>query len=139
VRPSGHLHFDSSRCSVPERHIGKDVLVAANTRTIRVFFDSELIAEHRRAMKPREAIENPDHLGARARAYLNYTRENLLARSRAIGPAVHELACIVLSDRAVARERFVHRAVKIVIEGKSYRLDSFVNRNQLSGLTNSIS
>lgn len=39
---------------------------------------------------------------------------------------------------SAAMDRLVHRAVKIVIEGKSYRLDAFVSRNKLSGLTNAI-
>ncbi len=39
---------------------------------------------------------------------------------------------------SAAMDRLVHRAVKIVIEGKSYRLDSFVSRNRLQGLTNEI-
>lgn len=39
---------------------------------------------------------------------------------------------------SAAMDRLVHRAVKIVIEGKSYRLDSFVSRNNLQGLTNEI-
>jgi DNA replication protein DnaC len=37
---------------------------------------------------------------------------------------------------SAAMDRLVHRAVKIVIEGKSYRVDSFVRRSkQLSGAT----
>lgn len=128
VRDSGHIHFDLSRYSVPERYIGKEVLVAANTRKIRIFFDHELIAEHRRATKPREIIENPDHLGARARAYLDYTRENLLARSRAIGAAVHELARLVLSDPAVARERFVHGLLTLAGKYGSSRVDAACRR-----------
>jgi len=39
---------------------------------------------------------------------------------------------------SAAMDRLVHRAIKIVIEGKSYRLDSFVSRNRLQGLTNDI-
>ncbi len=39
---------------------------------------------------------------------------------------------------SAAMDRLVHRAVKIVIEGKSYRLDSFVSRNRQQGLTNEI-
>ncbi len=39
---------------------------------------------------------------------------------------------------SAAMDRLVHRAIKIVIEGKSYRLDSFVSRNRLQGLTNEI-
>lgn len=87
--------------------------MAANTRKIRIFFDHELIAEHQRATKPRQCIDNPDHLGARARAYLEFTRENLRARARAIGEAVYALACLRLSDPAVARERFVHGLITL--------------------------
>lgn len=39
---------------------------------------------------------------------------------------------------SAAMDRLVHRAIKIVIEGKSYRLDSFVSRNRQQGLTNEI-
>ena len=39
---------------------------------------------------------------------------------------------------SAAMDRLVHRALKIVIDGKSYRLNSFAGRNKLSGLTNSI-
>ena len=31
---------------------------------------------------------------------------------------------------SAAMDRLVHRAVKIVIEGKSYRMDSFVRRSR---------
>lgn len=37
---------------------------------------------------------------------------------------------------SAAMDRLVHRAIKIAIEGKSYRLDAFVSKNNLSGLTN---
>jgi len=37
---------------------------------------------------------------------------------------------------SAAMDRLVHRAVKIVIEGKSYRLEAFIDKNKLSGLTN---
>ncbi len=40
---------------------------------------------------------------------------------------------------SAAMDRLVHRAIKLVIEGKSYRLDSFMGKNKLSGLTNEIS
>jgi len=33
---------------------------------------------------------------------------------------------------SAAMDRLVHRAVKIVIEGKSYRLESFVKRSKRS-------
>ncbi|HSV95388.1 MAG TPA: IS21-like element helper ATPase IstB [Spirochaetota bacterium] len=39
---------------------------------------------------------------------------------------------------SAAMDRLVHRAFKIVIEGKSYRLDAFVSRNRQQGLTNEI-
>ena len=128
VRESGRIHFDLSRYSVPERYIGKEVLVAANTRKIRVFFDHELIAEHQRATKPHENIDNPNHLGARARAYLDYTRENLLKRARVIGEAVYELAGLVLSDPAVARERYVHGLITLAGKYGSSRVDAACRR-----------
>jgi hypothetical protein len=128
VRESGRIHFDLSRYSVPERYIGKGVLVAANTRKIRVFFDHELIAEHQRAKKPHENIDNPNHLGARARAYLDYTRENLLKRARVIGEAVYELSSLVLSDPAVARERYVHGLITLAGKYGSSRVDAACRR-----------
>jgi DNA replication protein DnaC len=40
---------------------------------------------------------------------------------------------------SAAMDRLVHQAIKIVIDGKSYRLSAFSDRNKLSGLTNEIS
>ncbi len=39
---------------------------------------------------------------------------------------------------SAAMDRLVHRAMKITIEGNSYRLDAFVAKNRLSGLTNDV-
>jgi len=50
-----------------------------------------------------------------------------------------EMSIMEVDFGSAAMDRLVHRAVKIVIEGKSYRLDSFAGRNQLSGLTNAMS
>ncbi|HPI90574.1 MAG TPA: IS21-like element helper ATPase IstB [Spirochaetota bacterium] len=40
---------------------------------------------------------------------------------------------------SAALDRLVHRAIKVTIEGKSYRLDSFSKKNQLVNLTGDLS
>jgi hypothetical protein len=113
VREKGRITFDRSRYSAPDRYIGKDVLIAANSRKIRIFFNYELIAEHERSLKPNRDIINPDHLGARARAYIEHTRENLLVKARYYGPAVHDLCRILLDDPVMARERSVRGIITL--------------------------
>jgi hypothetical protein len=122
------IYFDRSRYSVPESYIDKEVFVAANSRKIRVFFDYELICEHLRSQKPCQDIINPDHLGERARAYMEYTRENLLVRARTIGASVHELAGILLSHRPVVKDRSVHGIITLAKKYGNSRVDAACRR-----------
>ena len=128
VRPDGRVCFDRSRYSVPDRYIGKDVLVASDTRRIRVFYDLELIASHRRASRPHQDVDNPDHLGARARAYLEHTRDTLLARAQCIGDAAHELSRLLLNERPVARERSVHGIITLAVKYGQLRVEAACRR-----------
>lgn len=114
VKTSSRISFDRSTYSVPERYIGKKALLAVNSRKIRVFFDHELIAEHPRSARPHQDIVNPDHLGHRARAYMEYTRENLFRKAGEIGPSARELSSLLLSDPVVAKERSVRGIICLV-------------------------
>jgi len=128
VRPDGRVYFDRCRYSVPDRHIGKDVLVASDTRRIRVFCGLELVASHDRAKGPHQDVVNPDHLGVRARAYMEHTREKLLSRAKDIGDAACELSQALLDDRPVARERSVHGIITLAGKYGALRVEAACRR-----------
>jgi hypothetical protein len=128
VRRDGRVYFDRSRYSVPDRYIGKNVLIASDSRRIRVFCDHELIAAHGRSPQPHQDIVNPDHLGPRARAYLEHTRENLLERARGIGDAAHEISRLLLDERPVAKERSVRGIITLAGKYGKGRVDAACRR-----------
>jgi len=128
VRGNGRVVYDRSWYTVPDKYIDKQVLIAANSRKIRIFFDHELIAWHSRATKPRQDIFKKEHLGARARAYMEYTRENLLKRSQTIGKDAFALAQVLLEDHVVAKERFVHGIISLAKKYGNARVDAACKR-----------
>ncbi len=97
---------DLSLYSVPGKFIGKKVMVAANTRVIRVFYAHELVCEHQRSLVLHQDVVNPDHLSRRALAYMEYTGEKLLEKARSMGQDAEKLVRFLLEDRTVSRNRF---------------------------------
>lgn len=105
VRRDGRIGFDRSTYTVPDTLTGKEVLIAANSRNIRIFHRHCLVAEHLRASRPYQDVVKPEHLSYRALAFIEHTREGLLHRAKAVGPEVENLVRLLLEDRAVSRQR----------------------------------
>jgi transposase len=103
VSPASRIHFDRCTYTVPERLLGKEVMVAAHTRKIRVFYDHELVTEHERSQIPFQDIKKPEHLSERALAYMEHTKEMIISKASAIGSATGKVITLLLEDKAVSR------------------------------------
>ncbi|MCP4130340.1 MAG: IS21 family transposase [bacterium] len=120
VSSAARITFDRCTYTVPEKNIGKNVIIAANRHKIRIFHNNELITEHNRSYEPYGDIERPEHRSARADAYLNYTRQNLLKQARQIGTHAYAVIEHILSDKAVSGNS---PAWGIVTLGKKFGFD----------------
>jgi transposase len=138
VRPSSRIHYDRSTYTVPERFIGKDVMVAGNTRKIRVYYDYELVAEHERSKEPYKDIKNPDHLSERAYAYMEHTKEFLIIKTSAIGPHAVKIVKILLDDPVVCKTSSAWGIVSLAKKYGNTRIDSACRRALLYDAPNYI-
>ena len=128
VNRSGRVNFDRSTYSVPDRFMGKSVMTAGNTRKIRVFYDHKLIAEHPRSKAPYRDVFNPDHLSDRALRYMEWTKDNLLARASAIGPSAKNIIQLFLEDKIVSRERSARGILSLADKYGISRLENACTR-----------
>lgn len=97
------ISVDKSRYTVPERYIGKKVQVAFNSALVRVFFEHQLIAVHKRASGPHQDVVNNEHLGERYRAFLARTEACCHHQAAQIGPCTASAVACLLTDRTVRR------------------------------------
>jgi transposase len=97
------ISVDKSRYTVPERYIGKKLMVCVNSTHLRAYFEHELIAIHPRSRQPHKDIVNNEHLGERYRAFLARTEACCAHKAAAIGPRTAAVVESLLADRAVRR------------------------------------
>jgi transposase len=95
--------FEKSRYTVPERYIGKKLMVAVNGTHLRAYFEHELVAIHPRAARPHQDVVNNEHLGERYRAFLARTAACCAQKAAAIGPLTAAAVQLLLADKAVRR------------------------------------
>ncbi len=117
VSGCGRVSFDRSHYSVPDHLAKREVLCEANSRRIRVYFDHTLVAEHIRSAVPCRDVVKPEHLSSHARAFMEYTCEELLRQSRRLGGDVETLIRHLLEDRVVSHQRFAWAVISL---GKKY-------------------
>lgn len=101
VRPEWLIQFDNAYYSVPYRFIGKEVIVYADTASVKIFFDLSLIAFHERAQRKWEYKRNPLHAPVHQEEYLNTTKESILNWAGHIGKSTLEVIEKILSDNSV--------------------------------------
>jgi transposase len=101
-----YVRFDSNRYSVPHTRVRRTLTLRADSRRIRIFDRSELVAEHQRCWDKHQVVENPDHIATlrrhKRRARLQRGQERLL---RAVP------ACETLLAEMGKRQRRLNTAV----------------------------
>lgn len=95
------VRYDNSYYSVPFRLIGEKVMVRSDARTVRIYYNYELIATHDRAIRKWEYVRNPLHADPAQERVMNSGRENLLSWAGDIGLSVKGVVEKILSDRQV--------------------------------------
>jgi hypothetical protein len=101
VRPEWMIQYDNAYYSVPYRYIGKEVMVCADSKAVRVFYEYNLIASHQRAQRKWEYKRNSLHAPIHQEEYLSETSESLLAWAGSIGKSVLEVAEKILSHKNI--------------------------------------
>ena len=78
--PSGFVHVECNRYSVPERLVGKRLEVHRHLNALKIYFRSEEVAEHQICEKRHQRIVLPEHRGNRRREqrHKNSHQEDLL-------------------------------------------------------------
>jgi transposase len=101
VRPEWMIQYDSSYYSVPYKYIGQEVMVCADSKSIKVYSDYELIAFHERAKRKWEYIHNPLHAPPYKEEYMAETSESMLTWARSIGQSILEVVGSIISHRQI--------------------------------------
>lgn len=123
------ISVDKSRYTVPERYIGKKLMVSVNSTHIRAYFEHELIAIHPRSKEPHRDIVNNDHLGERYRAFLQRTEACCAHKAAAIGPKTAAAVETLLADRAVRRLNEAWAILGLAKRHGTERLESACERS----------
>jgi len=82
VYPESVIRFDTNCYSVPEHLIGQVVTVRVTSKELRIYHDSQLVAQHQRSYQKRQKVRDLDHyqrtLSSKPRAKVMAYREKLL-------------------------------------------------------------
>jgi len=116
VGKTPYIRFDRNEYSVPHTAVRRTLLVSADSKTLRVFDQTEVVAEHQRDWGIHQLVENPEHVARLKeikRKAQHHTRQDRLMR---MVPRTEDFL-LELSQR---RGR-LHRAVKQLEE----MLDTF--------------
>jgi transposase len=100
VNPESVIRFETNCYSVPEHLIGQIVTVRVASHELRIYHDSQLVAQHERSFEKRQRIRNLDHyertLSRKPRAKVMAYREKLLELA---APTASYVAEICRRDR----------------------------------------
>lgn len=86
-----HVQFEENFYSAPWQHREKELDLWASDKTIELFLDGKLIAQHSRLRSRNNVITNKDHYPEAHRAYLEITPQTLRNKSKEVGPNVEAL------------------------------------------------
>lgn len=101
VRPEWLIQYDNARYSVPYKYIGQEVMVCADSKSIKVFYEHDLIASHARSKIKWGYERNPLHAPPYKEEYLAETSESLLSWAGSIGKYTMEVVESILSHRQI--------------------------------------
>jgi transposase len=113
VRPMARVDFDSNRYSTPPKLARKTVTIRANATQVRIMYQGEIVACHRRCYGRRELIIDPLHqaqaVGMRRRRTASELEESFLA----LGEEAHKFH-LQLCKQPVRSSVHVKRLMELV-------------------------
>lgn len=110
VHETWRVQVDRAYYSVPFQYIGKTVQVFTSDGQVEIYDDYELIATHRKAVRPWDRVLDPAHDPPNVKEFLATTREGLLRWAGEMG--LHVQAVLrVLFDRKVVDSLRPARAI----------------------------
>jgi transposase len=86
-----HLYFDTNFYSAPWEYREKELDVWGSEKTVEIFFEGKILAQHARSRGKNKVITNKDHYPAAHRAYLEITPQYLLEKAKSSGEDVYRL------------------------------------------------
>lgn len=86
-----HLAFDANFYSAPWEYREKELDVWCSEKTVEIFFEGKLLAQHGKIKGKGHVVTNKDHYPPAQRAYLEVTPQYLLEKSKSAGEDVHRL------------------------------------------------
>jgi transposase len=123
-----HVRYEKCLYSAPFRLVHRQLWLKATDATVKIFFDLELVAVHRRLRKPGARCTVDDHFPPEAIAYKMQDPQWCLKQAEAVGPECHRLIRHLFADRVLDNLR---AAQGIIGQGKKYgaaRLESACQR-----------
>jgi transposase len=98
VAPDFHLSYDYCLYSVPYKLIGKKLLVRATANSIRVYFNDEQVAAHKRGIHKGQRMTDPAHLPKSHREYASWSGSSFRYRAKTIGPKTFAVIDYILNS-----------------------------------------
>lgn len=119
-----HLQFETNFYSAPWQLRGKELDVWAAERTVEIFHDGELVAQHPRSKTQSKFTTNKDHYPPAHRAYLEITPQYLLEKAKECGENIHALVdSLFKSPHPLQHLRRVQGIVALTNKYPKERLD----------------
>lgn len=95
------IKFENAFYSVPYRLIGKKVDACGNSKLLRVFFENELVAVHKKCVKNWGYERNDEHAPPFQEQYLKSNKKYILMQARLIGESAVKVIEKIFSEKAI--------------------------------------
>jgi hypothetical protein len=128
VHENWRIQFQKAFYSVPYRYIGHTVLVMANSKVVRIFFEYQEITSHRRARRLWEYVRKSEHAPPQPEEYMSATRQSLLLWAHKIGPSVGLVTRAIFNTKGVDGLRPVRALLSFEKRYGSVRLNTACKR-----------
>jgi len=116
-----HLFFETNFYSAPWEYREKELDVWGSEKTIEIFSEGKLLAQHPRSRGKNKVVTNKDHYPAAHRAYLEVTPQYLLEKAKSSGEDVYRLIESLFSGAHPLQH--LRRAQGIIALMKKYPAD----------------
>lgn len=90
------IQLDNSKYTVPHNFVGQRVMVCSTMHLIRIFYDSNEITVHQRALTSHQDVVKEDHAPPHKQAYMSVTRESLHRSALEVGPETGKLIKLLI-------------------------------------------
>jgi transposase len=128
VHENWRIQFEKAFYSVPYRYIGHTVLVMANSKVVRIFFEYQEITSHRRARRLWEYVRKSEHAPPKPEEYMSATRQSLLLWAHKMGPSVGLVTRAIFNTKGVDGLRPVRALLSFEKRYGSVRLNTACKR-----------